>query len=99
MQTLKALACASLASLFPLSAEPMPREDVVEIPAKAGPEKEKGITPPRERQAPARQVEAQIHSTTNWSWTGSEKPAMIPPLYDFRYRHFPRFLGLPSHRR
>ncbi|MDG1072423.1 MAG: hypothetical protein P8P32_12495 [Akkermansiaceae bacterium] len=46
MQTLKALACASLASLFPLSAEPMPREDVVEIPAKAGPEKEKGITPP-----------------------------------------------------
>ena len=46
MQTLKALACASLTSLFPLSAEPMPREDVVEIPAKAGPEKEKGITPP-----------------------------------------------------
>jgi hypothetical protein len=46
MQTLKALAFASLASLFPLSAEPMPREDVVEIPAKAGPEKEKGIAPP-----------------------------------------------------
>jgi len=47
MQTLKALACASLASLFPLFAEPMPREDVVEIPAKAGPEKEKGIAPPQ----------------------------------------------------
>jgi|GEM_PF-4822830 len=38
MQTLKALECASLASLFPLFAELMPREDVVEIPAKAGPE-------------------------------------------------------------
>ena len=98
MQTLKALACASLASLFPLSAEPMPREDVVEIPAKAGPEKEKGIAP-REHQAPARQVEAQFHSTTNWSWTGSEKPAMIPPFYDSRNRHLPRSLGLPSHRR
>lgn len=47
MQTLKALAFASLASLFPLSAEPMPREDVVEIPAKAGPEKEKGIASPQ----------------------------------------------------
>ena len=47
MQTLKALACASLASLFPLFAELMPREDVVEIPAKAGPEKEKSIAPPQ----------------------------------------------------
>ncbi len=55
MQTLKALACASLASLFPLFAEPMPREDVVEIPAKAGPEKEKGIAPPQRapRSSPA----------------------------------------------
>ncbi len=33
MQTLKALAFASLVSLFPLFAEPMPKEDVVEVPA------------------------------------------------------------------
>jgi len=33
MQILKALACASLISFFPLFAEPMPKEDVVEIPA------------------------------------------------------------------